>query len=145
MIIYDGHINEGELERLRFNINDLLEELRTDGYYNIEDVQIAVLETNGKLSVIPRPAARNVTLSDIKQNSPKSTVLPYTIVSDGSYNLDEIDRWGKTRDEAEAYLKAKGWDNVKDIFIASVGEKDRLYIQQKGKRDRPLTAKKQLS
>ena len=44
IVIYDGHINEKELARLRFNINDLLEELRVNGYHDISDVSVAVIE-----------------------------------------------------------------------------------------------------
>ena len=48
IVVYDGCINEAELKKLRFNINDLLEELRLNGCHDISDVAVAVLETSGK-------------------------------------------------------------------------------------------------
>ena len=64
--MYDGCINEAELKKLRFNINDLLEELRLNGCHDISDVAVAVLETSGKLSVIPKDKARPVTVEDLQ-------------------------------------------------------------------------------
>lgn len=136
MIIYNGHINEHELERLRFNINDLLEELRTSGYYNIADVAIAVLETNGKLSVIPKSYAKEVTLGDINNQILSKEILPYIIVSDGTINPDEILRWGKSVEEAKDFLKHNGIDRMKDILIASVDADEQLYVQKKGQKDK---------
>ena len=55
--MYDGCINEAELKKLRFNINDF-EELRLNGCHDISDVAVAVLETSGKLSVIPKDKSK---------------------------------------------------------------------------------------
>ena len=71
IIIYNGHVNEQELEKLRFNTNDLLEQLRISGYPNIADVEVAVLETNGQLSIIPKAYARTVTVEDLDLKTPK--------------------------------------------------------------------------
>ena len=54
ILIKNGIINENELRKLRFNLNDLLEELRINNYPNIKDVEFAILETSGQLSVIPK-------------------------------------------------------------------------------------------
>ena len=65
IIIYDGQIDERELARLRFNINDLLEELRLNSCHDVSDVQVAVIETSGKLSIIPKDSARTATTEDL--------------------------------------------------------------------------------
>ena len=80
IVIYKGVINEKELERLRYNVSDLLEELRLNNCYNIADVEVAVLETSGKLSVMP------------KSGDTTGSGLPYIIISDGSYNKGEVKR-----------------------------------------------------
>ena len=76
IVIYDGHINERELKKLRFNINDLLEELRLNNYHDISDVAVAVIETSGKLSVIPKEKARGVTGEDMAGKSKAHEGLP---------------------------------------------------------------------
>ena len=119
IVIYKGVINEKELERLRFNISDLMEELRLNDCYNIADVEAAVLETNGKLSVIPKSG-------DEEKNG-----LPFIVVSDGSYNKGEIQRAEKTQEEVVNMLKAFGVKNVKDVFIASIDCNGKMFVQQK--------------
>ena len=54
ILIRNGKIDIAELRYQRFNINDLLEELRLKGYFNLSDIQYAILETSGELSVLPK-------------------------------------------------------------------------------------------
>ncbi len=136
IIIYNGHINEGELERLRFNINDLLEELRTNNCHNVADVEVAVLETNGKLSVIPKAEARTVTIDDMNIKNPRKDGLPYTLVSDGEVNDSELKRSGKSLQWLENKLKEYSIKNVKEVFLASLDEDQQLYLQRKGEEDK---------
>ena len=68
ILIEKGRVLEKEMERLRFNIDDLMEELRTNGYANIMDIEYAIIETNGLLSVIPKSNKRPVTPSDLDMN-----------------------------------------------------------------------------
>ena len=58
IIIINGKICEAELRKMRYNLNDLLEQLRIKGFHNIEDVEFAILETSGQLSVIPKSQKR---------------------------------------------------------------------------------------
>ena len=85
IVIYNGHVNEGELERLRFNMNDLLEQLRISNYPNIADVDCAIMETNGTLSIIPKNSAKADTLSDLNITSEQEK-LQHIIISDGRIN-----------------------------------------------------------
>ena len=54
ILIKNGKIDIAELRYQRFNINDLLEELRLKGYFNLSDIQYAILETSGELSILPK-------------------------------------------------------------------------------------------
>lgn len=119
IVIYNGHINEGELERLRFNLNDLMEQLRLSGCPNPCDVQVAVLETNGQLSVMEKGKVGKIG-------------LPYIFVADGDINESELKRAGKTR----AWLDEKLGNNAKKIFLAISEDGRTLHIQRKGERDK---------
>ncbi len=131
ILIYDGKINKKELSRLRFSIGDLLEELRTSSYHNISDVLVAVLETNGKLSIIPKPDARPATLSDMNIEATEPDGLPYIIASEGSFNSRELKRAGLDRARAEMLLKKNGVSSVKNVFLASLDASGKMYIQEK--------------
>lgn len=65
ILIENGRIVESELKELHININDLLEQLRIAGYTNISDVEFAIFETNGELSVIPKSQCRPLCPADL--------------------------------------------------------------------------------
>ncbi len=119
IVIYKGVINEKELERLRYNVSDLLEELRLNNCYNIADVEVAVLETSGKLSVMP------------KSGDTSGSGLPYIIISDGSYNKGEVKRAKLTTKQVEEKLKKMGISNVKSVFLCSIDAKGEMFVQPK--------------
>ena len=119
IVIYKGVINEKELERLRYNVSDLLEELRLNNCYNIADVEVAVLETSGKLSVMP------------KSGDTSGSGLPYIIISDGSYNKGELERAKLTIKQVNERLKKMGISNVKNVFLCSIDAKGEMFVQPK--------------
>ena len=134
IIIYDGHVNEKELRRLRFNLNDLLEQLRINNTPNIADVEVAMLETNGQLSIIPKKDARTVTVRDLKIKDAKKEQLPCMLISDGTLIKTELKRSGKTQEWLIDELKKKK-TKIEDVFIASYDKSDGLFIQFKGEED----------
>lgn len=134
IIIYDGHINEGELERLRFNMNDLLEQLRINNYSNISDVECAVMETNGKLSIIPKSSAKTVTLSDIGIETEQEK-LQHLIMSDGKINIQELRKTGKTKEWLAKELTKQNLTE-KEVFFAIYDCNKGLITQRKGEDDK---------
>ncbi|MBO5060948.1 MAG: DUF421 domain-containing protein [Clostridia bacterium] len=119
IVVYKGHINEGELERLRFNLNDLLEQLRLSGCPDVSKVEVAVLETNGQLSVI-------------EKQKDGITELPFMLIADGEVNENELKRAGKSREWLDKQIKGQ----EKEIFSAMLDDKGKLHIQRKGEKDR---------
>jgi len=135
IIIYNGHVNEKELEKLRFNLNDLLEQLRISGYSNLADVEVAVLETNGQLSIIPKAEARTATVRDLSIKQPKQECLVYMLISDGELNSGELKRSKKSEEWLKKELKKQNISHYSDVFIASYDPEDGFYIQKKGEQD----------
>lgn len=132
IVIYDGRINENELKRLRFNLDDLLEELRLNNCHDISDVEVAVVETSGKLSVIPRANARSVTVEDMQFKNIRRDGLPCTVISDGVLHPSELRRSGISQENLISVIHAHGAKNIKDVFIASVDAEGEYFIQLKG-------------
>lgn len=118
IVVYNGHINEHELERMRFNLNDLLEQLRLSGCPDISKVRVAVLETNGQLSVL--------------ESSKDESGLPYMLIADGEINRSELERAERT----EKWLKSKLNCDPKDVFSAMLDTSGKLHIQKKGEEDK---------
>ncbi len=97
ILIRRGKIDAAELSRQNYNLNDLVEQLRSKGYANIGAVEYAVLETNGQLSVLPKAQRRPVNPADLGIN-PAYEDLPVTLILDGRLNRTNLERIGK--DEA---------------------------------------------
>lgn len=94
VLIKGGVIDQLEMRRLCFTIDDLMEELRLCGYMNVDEVGYAVLETNGKLSVFPNCDNKPVTASMMKLNCPDSG-LPTVLICDGMLSLSALSGAGR--------------------------------------------------
>ena len=66
VIIHNGKILREEMKKIRFNMDDLNEQLRIQGYTGIKDINFAILETNGQLSIIPKPKNKQATVEDVE-------------------------------------------------------------------------------
>ncbi len=82
LLIENGKINFKELKNQRFSINDMMEELRLQGYYDLQSVEYAILETSGQLSIIPKTEESPVTKKDLSLQTTQER-LPVTLILDG--------------------------------------------------------------
>lgn len=129
VIINNGEIDTKELKKLRFNIDDILEELRGKDILNIGDVEIALLDTNGAFCVIPKAGKRPVTPEDLNLK-PEEEQLPYTVISDGKILKDNLYKVEKT----EKWLNKKISEQnltVQDIIYAGLTKGGRLEIKRR--------------
>jgi len=130
ILIEHGKILEGELRKQRFSINDLLEQLRIGGYPSIEDVEYAILETTGDLSIIPKSTKRPVNTEDLNLKV-KQEELPITAIIDGrilSHNLKLInldDKW------LQKQLLANKIASAHDVFFAFITDNNEFKFQLK--------------
>ena len=133
ILIENGKIREDELARLRYNLNDLLEQLRLKNFPNIADVEYAILETSGKLSVIPKSQKRAVNPEDLHLETSYEG-LPSILIIDGVLkpkNLHKLNldvQWLKNK------IRNFGVEDIKDVLLASLDSNGELYIQAKNKR-----------
>ncbi|SNX53157.1 DUF421 domain-containing protein [Thermoanaerobacterium sp. RBIITD] len=130
VLIDKGKILTSQLQKERYNINDLLEELRVMGYPNIADVEYAILETNGCLSVIPKVDRRPVTPNDLNL-TPQYEGLPLPIIIDGKIinkNMDEANIDMKWLNDQ---LKMWNVNNINNVILASIDPNKVLTVYKK--------------
>lgn len=132
VLISKGQILEKEMERLRFNIDDLMEELRSSGYPNILEVEYAIIESNGNLSVIPKSNKRPITPEDLGI-TPQYEGIPYLLISDGVLNEDAMKQAGGNLDWLLAHLNEYNIHSIEEVFVAIVDSAGNFYIQKKKK------------
>lgn len=130
IVIANGILNQKAMARNRFTIDELNEEFRMQGYTDFSLVKYAILETNGRVSVIPYASEHPVTASQMNLKT-QEPGIPMVIINDGhllehnmrSRNLDP--QW------LSQQLKACGVSSPKDIFLLSVDECDQVYCARK--------------
>lgn len=130
ILIYNGEINRSEMKYQRINLNDLMEELRLKGYFDISDVKYAILETSGQLSIIPAAKVESVTKGDLNIKSQQS-MIPITLVLDGKLDEQNLKVINKDMDWLNNQLKINNISCLEDIFIAMIDSKGKFFFQLK--------------
>lgn len=131
IVIERGIIMEDELSKLRYNLNDLLEQLRLNNYPNVKDIDFAILETSGQLSIIPKPECSPVTKKDMKVSTTVQHI-PVTAIIDGRTISDNLHRIGLSNDWLIKELKKQKIDSSKKVFFAYLDPDRKLVCQLKG-------------
>lgn len=140
IVIADGVVQESVLRAARYTLNDLMEQLRTKDVFEIDKVAYAILETNGSLSVMPKGAYQQPTISDFDLKPPQEKP-PHVLVLDGSILQEELARAGHSEDWLHQQLKKMGVRQVREVFFASLNADGLLHVQDKekiGGKDRRL-------
>ncbi|MFG6114209.1 YetF domain-containing protein [Halobacillus sp. MO56] len=120
-IIKHGKVDEYEMKKQRYNFNDLLIQLREKDIFSIQDVDYAILEPNGKLSVLQKDE------NDSDHSSGYSAIL----IADGKIQYDSLKRVKKNKSWLLNELKKKGYESEKNISFCSLDEQGELFIDQK--------------
>ncbi len=131
IVIGPNGIDYKALKELNMNIDDLLESIRQCNYYSFDQVLYAIIETNGKMSVIPTSASAPATAQDVKADNPPA-VLPHIIISDGRLIKDEVKTAKLDNKKVHAILNHLGL-NIKELLILSIDDDNKIYYQAKGK------------
>lgn len=132
VLIKDGKIMEDEMRRQRFNLSDLMEELRISGYLNISDIEFAIMENSGKLSVIPKSDNAPVTRKDLNIKLPEE-MLPLNIIMDGELNENNLKISGHDMKWLMDRLKENQIESIKDVFVAIIDSNSKFYLQRRAK------------
>ncbi|WP_019242731.1 MULTISPECIES: YetF domain-containing protein [Bacillus] len=120
IIINNGKIDERAMRKQRYNFDDLLEQLREKDVFNVADIQYAILEPSGELSVMKKPSSSN------KNNTP----LPLPLILDGKVQEENLSFLNVTNEWLMQQLQKQGYNQVQNISYCSFGDKGELYIDE---------------
>ncbi len=118
VIIHHGRILEDNMRRNRYRFEELFMQLRMQGIFDLSEVEFAVLETTGQLSVMRRSA-------DPFGHRPN---LPVTVVQEGKILHDKLAESGRDEDWLQESLRRKGVRALSDITVAVIEPKGDLYV-----------------
>lgn len=127
IIIQNGNILPDVMKDLNLNVDDIMEALRGAGYFNPSEVEYAILETNGNMSVMPKAQNRPLSPADVDIDVQKSEI-PVAVIMEGEFvgeNLGKIA--GDIKEKVLAFLSKKNLDR-KDVLVALVAG-EQVFVQ----------------
>ncbi|HPD02881.1 MAG: DUF421 domain-containing protein [Christensenellales bacterium] len=130
VIIKDGNILYKGLQRNNLNLADILRDLRTQGYFNISDIQCAVFESNGMLSVLPKAINRPVTPADLKLAPPEAGMVG-NVVMDGKILEGNLENYQKDKTWLVNQLKKQGAPALEEVVLATLDDNGNLSVYKK--------------
>lgn len=119
VIIEDGKISLNALKQVKLDINDLLEQCRTEGYFDISEISYAILEVNGKLSILPKSDYQVPNLKDLKIKKSKA-YLSANVIIDGNLMEENLKMSNKNLEWLNKELEKQGHINYKNILLATI-------------------------
>ncbi len=128
-VIKNGKLDEKQLKRLRITIDDLTDAVREKGFFDISEVQDAVVETNGTISVLPKAKNSPVTPEELKlEVDEKST--PIAVVTDGKPVDEYFGQYNIKKSEIEL-LVAQSGKKITDIMLLTIDDNGKINIIEK--------------
>lgn len=134
VLIERGEIKDKEMRRMRYTMHDLLTQLREKGFLDVADVEFAILETSGQLSVFPKSEAKPITVKDMNiAVAPEGIPLP--LIIDGQPVEKTLKKLQKDTAWLEQEISYRGYANMKEIFFATIQEDGQIHIDELDPKD----------
>ena len=130
IIIQDGKIIEKNLKKTRLDINELLEESRLKGYFDLSEIDVAIMEVNGDISFLPKETYKNVTLKDLNIKSPNKGLVA-NVVIDGKIIENNLKNMNKDKEWLLKELKVKGYKKIDNIILATLDNDEKIVVYKK--------------
>jgi len=130
IVINPNGVQYKKLKELNMNINELQESLRNAGYFSFEQIAYAIVETNGKISVLPKSMYREIQPNDIHLKV-KKEALDVSLIIDGKILKRNLVRCNVKEKTLIKELKKAGIFNIKDVLFVSINQNGNFYIQPK--------------
>lgn len=122
-----GKINQQEMEKQRFNLNDLMECVRNTGATSLSEIDFVLMETNGNVSVIPNAQNRSVNISDLNLKS-SPTLLSYVIIDNGHVNHNNLKRLGFDESWLQKQLELQDIKTPDSVFCMTASQDGETVI-----------------
>lgn len=143
IIISNGKINRTVLQDLRLSVDDILTAMRTQDIFDVSEVQYAIVETTGSISIMKKQEKDTPTREDMGL-TPKSADPPQVIVSDGKILPVTLKSMGFNKKFVENTAKKAGY-NVNDVFIMTADGQGNVFVAPKEGKNAPYIAEKEKS
>ena len=128
ILMIEGKLYRKNLKKAKLDLSEFMLLCREQGYFDLDEIQTAIFEHNGKVSILPKAASRPATPEDLKITA-KATHIGVEVIMDGRVMGENLTRLGRDANWLEKQLKAQGYKSVKDIFLGIYRpEEDKLTL-----------------
>lgn len=142
VVIAKGKINREEMRKQRYNLDDMMLQLRENQITSVADVEFAILETNGKLSIIPKDASKDsntaATAAQVKEKvippGFRFEILPIPLIMDGKVQDGNLKKIEKTRFWLKNVLQEQNVHDFKDVLLCTIDHKGKLFVDAMSKK-----------
>lgn len=111
-----GKLYRKNLKQAKLDLSEFMLLCREQGYFDLEEIQTAIFEHNGKLSILPKATSRPITPEDMKIKA-KATHIGIEVIMDGRVMGENLSRMGRDEKWLAGQLKAHGFEDVRQIFL----------------------------
>lgn len=133
IIISPNGIDYENLKKLNMNISDLSEALRGMNYFSLDQIEYAIVETNGKISVLPNANNSPVTVGDLKIKS-ECSGIPLTLICEGKFMKENLVIAELKQEFVMSQIKKQGCYDIKEVVVFTIDKCGNIFLQIK---DRP--------
>ncbi len=137
ILIQKGKILEKNLKKVKFDVNDLLEECRSKNYFDIKEIEYALMESKGTLSILPKDEYKQVTKKDMKLQIKKQELVANVII-DKNIMINNLKNMNKDEQWLLKQLKEKGYEKTDNILLATLDIDEKLTIYEKNNKEKIL-------
>lgn len=130
IIVRHGKMDISIMRSLRYSIDEVLELLRQEGYADIRDVEFAIMENSGRISIIPSVSGKIPSVKDLRLDLPPGA-MPFPVIVDGKIAPENLSAAGINETDLHNLLKEKGIHSVEEIFYAAYDSCGDFYFQKK--------------
>lgn len=130
VLVEKGKIIESGLKKSKIDVNDLLMEARENGYFNLDEIDYALMEVNGNISFLPKEKEKPVTKRDMKIKC-NSEGLTVNAIIDSKYMVNNMKAINKDKEWLDHELKVNGYDNYDNILLATIDNNYKVTIYEK--------------
>lgn len=127
ILMSGGKLYRKNMKKAKLDLSEFLMMCREEGYFDLNDIQTAVFENNGKLTVLPKSLNRPATPEDLNLN-PKEDNINTEIIMDGRILEENLKRMGLDLTWLNKQLKAQGYRNAKEIYLGLCDKDNQLSL-----------------
>jgi len=130
MLVQEGKIITKNMRKVRFDVDDLLEVCRCNGFFNLNEIQYALMEANGEISFLPKVDYKPVVAKDMNLKLSQDSLVA-NIILDGKVMKKNLENMNKDEEWLNKQLKVLGYYDMKNIILATLDTNEKLIVYEK--------------